>query len=215
MMLKYKKGVLAKKLEMYARKDPNLARVLEYTKSAFDKSGLSAHNWAHAYRDVLNAIVIGEGEEADMKIILPAAAMHDVGFLYGGTGQTHEDIGAQKLKSFLDKGGIKYSKEDILRMAGCIRTHKGSMFGKKPQSLEAKVVCDADFLEKFGPFGVYQTVRTYTEFNWEIKKLLKRAQEIPHWKLETKTGKKIAEQGRKFVIDFYTHLKKANDLYES
>lgn len=54
-------------------------------------------------------------------------------------------------------------------MADCIRTHKGSMHQQKPESLEAKVVADADLLEKFGPFGVYSGLCTYAEFNYPLQ----------------------------------------------
>ena len=59
-------------------------------------------------------------------------------------------------------------------MADCLRTHKGSMHNEKPETLEAKVVADADLLEKFGPIGVYQYIRTFTEFNYSLEVILER-----------------------------------------
>jgi len=104
-----------------------------------------------------------------MRVVLPAITMHDIGFLYGATGRTHGAIGAEKLAEYLQEGGVEYSAEIIQNIADCIRTHKGSMHNEKPGSLEAKVVADADLLEKFGPFGVYQNIRTFTEFNWPLE----------------------------------------------
>ena len=154
-LLDHKPGELAAKLRTYLDNDPTYQAVYDYTKQRFHEANhLGAHNWEHAYRDTLNAIVIGEAEGADMSIVLPAITIHDVGFLYGATGKTHGAIGADKLPEFLQDAGIKYPAEDIKKMADCIRTHKGSMHKEKPGSLEAKVVADADLLEKFGPFGV-------------------------------------------------------------
>ena len=212
----YPRGLLAKKFSEYTTKDARLARVAESTREAFNKSGLTAHNWEHSYRDALNAIVIGEAEGADMNIVLPAALMHDIGFLYGGTGKTHGAVGADKLPEFLAQYDIKYPEKDLLHIAACIRTHKGSMQNESPETLEAKVVCDADFLEKFGIFGVYSGIRTHTEFNNDIECIIDRKTKgMEKLYLETKTGKEIAEQGRQFVVDFFQALDKANEPYRT
>ena len=210
-----KPGELKAKLTKYLSEDSKYQAVFEYTKKRFDEAGhLPAHNWSHAYRDTLNAIVVGEAEGADMTIVLPAITMHDIGFLYGATGRTHGAVGADKLAEYLQEGGIEYPQEAIRKMADCIRTHKGSMHNEKPESLEAKVVADADLLEKFGPFGVYQNIRTFTEFNWPLEQSLERQTEIFTLTLETETGKRLAEPGRQFVANFYKELGEAYEPYQ-
>jgi hypothetical protein len=215
-LLNYQPGELAAKLTTYLEKDSLYKAAFEYTKQRFHEANhLGAHNWEHAYRDTLNAIVIGEAEAADMSIVLPAITMHDIGFLYGATGRTHGAIGADKLPEFLQQGNIAYSPEDIEKLAACIRTHKGSMHQEKPESLEAKVVADADLLEKFGPFGVYSGLRTYAEFNYPLRTALDREDQVFELTLETPTGQKLVEPGRQFVADFYKELKEAAQAYAS
>ena len=205
---------LVQKLQTYLANDTLYKSVYGYTKQRFEAAThLPAHNWPHAYRDTLNAIVIGEAEGADMKIVLPAATMHDIGFLYGATGKTHGAIGADHVAEYLKEGNINYSDEVVAKIADCIRTHKGSMHNEKPESLEARVVADADMLEKFGPFGVYQNIRTFTEFNYPLEKILERGTEIFNLTLETPTGQRLAEPGRQFVADFFKELKDANEPY--
>jgi len=205
---------LKQKLEKYLAKDTNYGLVFRYTKQRFEQAdSLVAHNWAHAYRDTLNAIVIGEAENADMTIVLPAITMHDIGFLYGASPEQHGEVGAKHVAEFLNEAGAHYSSDQIQAIASCIRTHKGSIHGKHPEGLEAKVVADADLLEKFGVFGVYQTVRTYAEFNWPIDKAIERGDRILTVELETETGNKLAEPGRQYVADFYSQLKEANEPY--
>jgi HD superfamily phosphodiesterase len=148
-----------------------------------------------------------------MNVVLPAITMHDIGFLYGAEGRTHGAVGADKLAEYLQEGGISYPQDMIDKIASCIRTHKGSMHNEKPEGLEAKVVADADLVEKFGPIGVYQNIRTFTEFNWPLEKNLERATEIFNLTLETETGKRIVEPGRQFVADFYNHLAEATSPY--
>ena len=207
---------LAQKLQAYLQADPLYKAAYDYTQKRFEAAAdLTAHNWAHAYRDTINAIVIGEAEGADMSVVLPAATMHDIGFLYGSTGETHGAVGADKLAEYLRDGGIEYSQEMIDKMAGCIRTHKGSMHNEEPETLEARVVADADMLEKFGPFGVYQYIRTFTEFNRPLEDILKRGEGVMSLTLGTPTGQKIAEPGRQFVASFLNELKEANEPYTS
>lgn len=205
---------LIKKLRSYIDSDQELGKIIDYTKRRFEAAkDLTAHNWAHAYRDTLNAIVIGEAEGADMSIVLPAAVMHDIGFLYGATGGTHGAVGADKLAEYLSEAGIELAESKKTAIADCIRTHKGSMHDEHPESLEAKVVADADLLEKFGPFGVYQTIRTYGEFDYPISKILARNAEFQTLSLETETGKKLAEEGRRYVTEFFDKLAEANKPY--
>ncbi len=206
--------ILADKLNEYLSKDEKYRVVFEYTKKQFgEATHLTAHNWAHAYRDTINAIVIGEAEKADMSIVLPATTAHDIGFLYGATGRTHGAIGAEKIAEYLKEAGAHYSDEQVQKIADCIRTHKGSMHDEVPGNLEAKVVADADLLEKFGPFGVYQTIRTYSEFNYPLEKILSRKEEFQKLRLETLTGQKLAELARQFVVDFFSELAEANEPY--
>lgn len=215
-LLDFTQGQLEKKLQTYLDNDANYKAIYEYTQQRFNEAEhLPAHNWAHAYRDTLNAIVVGEAENADMSIVLPAITMHDIGYLYGATGKTHGAVGADKLSEYLQQGGITYTSEVIGKIADCIRTHKGSMHNEKPESLEAKVVADADLLEKFGPFGVYQNIRTFTEFNWPLEQSLERQNEIFNLTLETETGKRLAEPGRQFVADFYKELSEAYEPYRT
>jgi len=215
-LLDAKPGELQAKLEKYLEQDDTYKAAYEYTKQRFEQAtNLTAHNWAHCYRDTLNALVIGEAENADMAIVLPAMTMHDIGFLYGATGRTHGALGADKLAEYLQEGDIIYPKDVIQKIADCIRTHKGSMHNESPESLEAQVVADADLLEKFGPLGVYQYIRTFTEFNYSLEVILEREKSMQTLSLETETGKKLAEPGRQFVMDFFAHLRKANEPYQS
>ena len=126
-------GDLKTKLDGYITSDARYRAVYEYTKKTFEEAThLPAHNWAHAYRDTLNAIVIGEAEGADMHIVLPAITMHDIGFLYGADGRAHGAIGAEKVAAYLQEVGAHYSQEQVNAIKSCIRTHKGSMHNENP-----------------------------------------------------------------------------------
>src|SRR5881396_2053676 len=101
------------KLKAYLDQDPRLRSLTTYTKRRFGaEKKLTAHNWEHIYRDTINAIIIGESEGADMRVVLPAIVMHDIGYLYGPP-EGHGPRGADKLPEYLDAAGIFYPPDDI------------------------------------------------------------------------------------------------------
>lgn len=213
-LLQQQPGELQARLDKYLQLDSLYRKVYYYTKQRFESAeNLTAHNWEHALRDTLNAVVIGEAEGADMSIVLPAITMHDIGFLYGANGRTHGHVGADNVNEYLRSGNIFYPTETVDKIADCIRTHKGSMHDEKPETIEAKVVADADLLEKFGPMGMYQLIRTFTEFNQPLEKVLSCENTIMNLTLETASGKKQAEPGRQFVLKFLQDLREANTAY--
>ncbi len=213
MILKVYNPSLTNRLDSYLKRDKKFKKIYQAVQKDFLKADFAGHNWEHIYRDILNAIVIGETERAKMDIVMPAIAMHDIGFLYGATGKTHAEIGAEKLPAYLKKIKVDYSPKIVKHIVFCIRTHKGSMHNKNPETLEAKVVADADLLEKFGPIGVYQYIRTWAEFKKGIEGAIERRNVITGLRLETKTGRKLVERGRKFVIDFFEKLDKSYNPY--
>jgi HD superfamily phosphodiesterase len=101
-LLNFTAKELTTKLSQYIANDKQYGIVYEYTRRRFEAAqNLVAHNWAHCYRDTLNAIVIGESEGANMRIVLPAITMHDIGFLYGASPEQHGEVGAQMVSEFL------------------------------------------------------------------------------------------------------------------
>jgi len=171
----------------------------EQTKKAFVERDPIAHNWDHIYRDILNAVMIGEDEQANMDIVLPATILHDVGYIYSSNPSVHHKIGAEKCGDWLDG----WSDDEKELIAQCILVHKGKMleFNLEPKSLEEQVVCDADMLEKMGWIGVIQSVRTYVEFAQSSKpeykslyNIAKAIAETTDLTLYTSTGRRLAEE---------------------
>lgn len=206
-------SIVREKLTRYLESDSDFRAVYDYTKGRFDESSLGAHNFEHIYRDIINAIVIGEAEHADMEIVLPAMAMHDIGFLYGATGRTHGAVGADKLREFASDGNLPLSEDKLRHIADCIRTHKGNIHGEVPKTREAEVVSDADMLDKFGPVGIYQVTRVFTEFKQSHAVTIENLGRTDR-QLITQTGKQLAEPLRQFNQDFVAALRAAYAPYE-
>jgi HD superfamily phosphodiesterase len=137
-------------------------RIYTTAEKAFREKRLIGHGWDHILRDIINAVVIGEEEKANMDIVMPAIILHDIGFLYDPNPSPHPRIGAERCGEWLNG----WDEEQRKQIANCIRVHKGKMreFTLEPETLEEQVVCDADMLEKAGWLGVLQAVRVFSEF---------------------------------------------------
>lgn len=90
-------------------------------KNAFlARNALSAHNWAHAYRDTINAIVIGEAEGADMHIVY-RQLLCTILASYTVRADEHGENGAERVTQSFTRANAHYSAEQIAAIANCIR----------------------------------------------------------------------------------------------
>jgi predicted hydrolase (HD superfamily) len=136
----------------------------ETVKKMFIEKNPIGHNWEHIQRVIINAVQIGLAEEADMHIVIPAVILHDIGYLsHPGEPRKHSIYGAEECFSLL----TSWTMEQREQISSCILKHKGKFPGFKqgePETLEEKVVCDADQLDKFGWIGLIQMMRVYMEY---------------------------------------------------
>ena len=189
---------LHKQLDAYLTDSNRLHRLYHHTRERFEAHRMIAHNWDHIYRDIINAIWIGEAEKADMQVVLPAMILHDIGFLYDTDFRTHHLVGYARCKAFL-ADWPEYHAEKIAR---CIRAHKGNThgFGIAPATLEEQVVCDADSIDKTGYIGVFQGIKAFVEFTenglesyrW-LYKMAEYFADTKEVEFYTATGKRIAD----------------------
>lgn len=120
--------------------------------------GDSAHDQEHIYRVLYNALEIA-GEEAfvDHDVLIAACLLHDVGRKEQFADPTlcHAQVGSEKAYRFLTQNG--FSQDFAEKVSHCIRTHR---FRKNdpPQSLEAKILFDADKLDVTGAIGIARTL---------------------------------------------------------
>jgi uncharacterized protein len=194
-------------------------------KTAFEQHDLVAHSWDHVYRDTINAIRIGEAEGADMQIVLPAILLHDIGFLHNPDPAAHNVIGAEKCADWLGD----WSEAEKKKISDCILCHKGKTagFDTTPNSLEARVVHDADLLEKIGKIGVLQGVRSYIEFGQggladhqdyqNLYAIVKRRAVFGNADFLTETGREIAARrgGVQSRRDFFKGVLAELEEYET
>jgi len=66
------------------------------TENTISNSEIATHNFDPIFRDLVNAVYIGEREKTYMDIVSPSIVLHDIGFLYNSDPSVHHLVGAQK-----------------------------------------------------------------------------------------------------------------------
>jgi uncharacterized protein len=133
---------------------------LEQARSWYDASD-PVHGFDHVQRVTRLALRLAEAEGADKQIVKAAALLHDVsGSAPGAAGQTqersqHEHKSANVARQVLAEEG--WDQARVEEVVHCILAHRyrGQI---RPESLEAKVLFDADKLDVLGAFGVARTI---------------------------------------------------------
>ena len=111
------------------------------------------HDFDHVIRVYRLAEVLAEKEGADLEIVRAAALLHDAESASGDdqTRLAHHEAAADFAGKTLAEEG--WPAERIQAVQECILSHRFRA-GKAPETLEAKVLFDADKLDAIGAIGV-------------------------------------------------------------
>lgn len=118
----------------------------------------SAHDSEHVYRVLYNALEIAAAEEGvNYDILIAACLLHDIGRReqIADPSLCHAAVGSEKAYGFLLEQGLEPDFAHQVRH--CIQTHR---FRKNlpPQTIEAKILFDADKLDVTGAIGIARTL---------------------------------------------------------
>jgi len=111
------------------------------------------HDFDHVMRVLKVAETLAELEGANLEIVRAAALLHDAQSASGSEDSRleHHEAAAVFAAEVLEKEG--WPPERILAVQDCIHTHRFRA-GQAPETLEAKVLFDADKLDAIGAIGV-------------------------------------------------------------
>ena len=127
----------------------------------------AAHDISHVQRVVKTAKKLAMEEGADLSIVLPAAYLHDC-FTYPKDHPNRKQssiIAAKKAVAFLES--IDYPRQYHDAIAHAIEAHSFSA-NIRPNTLEAKVVQDADRLDALGAIGITRCIQVSSEFDAQL-----------------------------------------------
>lgn len=178
------------------------------------------HDWFHIERVYKNSLLIAKEENCDLLIVQLGALLHDIADSKFHNGD--ENVGSKTARTFLENQKVE---ENIIQHVIDIIENisfKGGNFNKKFTSIELEIVQDADRLDAIGAIGIARTFN-YGGFknraiydpniapNLAMTKEEYKNSENPtlnHFyekllllkdKMNTKTGKKLAEKRHKFM----------------
>lgn len=122
------------------------------------------HDFDHVLRVHHMAERLAVEEGADLEIVLAAALLHDAeGSAPGSeTRKSHHHRSADFAGQVLKTAG--WPAERISAVQHCIRAHRFRSDGETPQTLEARILFDADKLDVLGAIGVVRTI-AYSTLN--------------------------------------------------
>lgn len=122
-----------------------------------------AHDLNHVLRVVKSARALAIKEGAQLAVVLPAAYLHDCFSFPKNNPQraTSSQVAAQQALQFLES--IDYPREYFDGIRHAIEAHSFSA-GIKAQTLEAKIVQDADRLDALGAIGVTRCIQVSATF---------------------------------------------------
>lgn len=196
----------------------------------------SAHGEDHIYRVLYNALEIAKTEEnVDYDVLICACLLHDIGRKeqFENPALCHAEVGGEKAYRFLLENGFNPVFAEHVKK--CIVSHR---FRKNnpPESIEAKILFDADKLEAAGAVGIARTLiykgivsdplysllpdetisngenDTTPSFFQEYKYKLENIYSNFH----TARGEELAKERQAAAVSFYNDLfREVNSLYQS
>lgn len=196
----------------------------------------SAHDKEHIYRVLYNALEIAKTENnTDYDVLIGSCLLHDIGRKeqFENPGLCHAMAGSEKAYQFLIEHGFETGYAEQVKH--CIQTHR---FRKTspPQSLEAKILFDADKLDVAGAMGIARsliykgivseplyslrpdgTVSTgendtapsfFHEYKYKLENL--------YTHFYTIRGAELAKERQRIAVEFYNCLyQEANSSYQN
>ena len=118
----------------------------------------SAHDKAHIYRVLYHALDIAKSEpDVNYDVLICACLLHDIGRKeqYENSALCHAVIGGQKAYGFLVNN--HFDPQFASHVQKCIETHRYRS-NNPPQTIEAKILFDADKLDATGAMGIARTL---------------------------------------------------------
>ena len=122
-----------------------------------------AHGWEHVHRVYHLALILSEREHADGLIVGLAALLHDLGRTTRGPARCHAQRSAKLAKKLL--AAYDLSPETLQAILHAILAHS-YRHGTCPETLEARVLYDADRLDSLGASGVMRWAMTTRHGRW-------------------------------------------------
>lgn len=144
---------------------------MQKVKAAVEKElACSAHNMEHVLRVYDLCLRLAEKEKGvDTEVLELASLLHDIARVREDTDDTgktdHAALGAEMAGKVLREAG--YPEQTVRHVCSCIATHR-FRGNAVPESIEAKILFDADKLDSLGATGIARSYMLAARYNESI-----------------------------------------------
>ena len=186
----------------------------------------AAHDMSHFRRVWMTAQKLMAGQPVNPLVVLTACYFHDIVSLpktHPVRGQSSQ-LAARKTREILQRDFPDFPAQHYAAVEHAIEAHSFSA-GIAPQSLEAKIVQDADRLEALGAIGLarvfpvsgaqgaaifnpedpFAEARTLDDRAWALDHFQTKLLRLPDT-MQTAAGREFARHNADYLIDFMAKL---------
>lgn len=210
---------------MNSKKAKRIFEAVREEAESFFRNARGSHDWDHTERVYRLCLRIGRKEKANLSVLSLAALLHDIGREEEdrSSGRTcHAKKGALWARNILKNSGV--DEEQAVRVVRCIETHRyrGRLV---PDSLEGKILFDADKLDSIGAVGIgraflfagevgarlhnpkikIEKTKPYTKEDTAYREFLVKLSKIKD-RMFTTEGRRIARERHAFMVEFFNRL---------
>ena len=177
-----------------------LATVYREVEQRFTGIDDLAHGWEHVGRVYALALALAEREHGDRFIVGMAALLHDLGRTAPHSEKHHADLSVSLATALMQAHNVPQEQQDAILHA--IIAHSFSR-GVEPQTLEARIVRDADRLDGLGAIGILR---------WAVTGAVRRTPETRSYHPQDPFGQRHTLDDQRYMLDhFYSKLLKLEE----
>jgi len=212
----------ARSIDFFEKSEvPAVTRARQMAERLFD-GGPGSHDWEHTLRVYRLCRDIGPREGVDMVVLSVAAFLHDVGRCHQDTTKgavCHAAQGAQMAAGMV--ADLPLTEAQRRNVVHCVRAHRFRT-EPAPDTIEARVLFDADKLDAIGAVGIaraYQfagevgarlhnphhdisNTRAYTREDTGYREYQVKLRHIRD-RMLTDAGRRVAEERHRFMVRFF------------
>lgn len=191
---------------------------LEETRRLYPAEGHNpVYRWEHTLRVAQYGAQLARAEQADLETAVAACLLHDVAhFEPMADHKNHGRIGALIGRKVLEE--LDYPPEKVEEICYAIAAHVDGRAGyEHPETLEGKIVSDADNIDRFGVFRILMycvpEMGNSAALREKLRKRILRLEEyLRSNPLETESGRALLEKQISRQVRFFKDLIAELDL---
>jgi uncharacterized protein len=217
---------MVKYLLLYKHYLKKYADAIEYTRQFLRESaaknpldlhpwGLPEHRMGHTLLVLKNSLLLAKNRKVNLDVVALSAILHDIA-AFSSERKKHAEEGAKIAEEYLKKH--RYPDDLVQKVVHSIRVHTGPL-AFSPRSDEAKILQDADTIDKVGALSITTFLLHYGSKKMlpeqVLAELRKDMPERLRWYYRTMNfpqGKKLMSEGCSYTRDFIQKLESETDL---